>query len=209
MSDFLIHNIDEGCWMKNEWPVDAVASGGRHYRGDTIDQNFDTYSIEYTFADGTKLLVDGRTIGGCHNDFATYVHGSKGLAVVSTAGHLPAKSRIYKGHNQDKDALTWAFPQPEANPYQLEWNHIIAAIRNDTPYNEVERGTMASVTASLGRMAAHTGQKFTLDQILNSDYEFAANVDKLTLDSDSPLMPNDLGKYPIPYPGIIKDREYA
>jgi hypothetical protein len=91
----------------------------------------------------------------------------------------------------------------------LEWNHIIAAIRNDTPYNEVERGTMASVTASLGRMAAHTGQKFTLDQILNSDYEFAANIDQLTLDSDSPLMPNDQGKYPIPYPGIIKDREYA
>jgi len=209
VSDFLIHNIDEGCWMKNEWPVDAVASGGRHYRGDTIDQNFDTYSIEYTFADGTKLLVDGRTIGGCHNDFATYVHGSKGLAVVSTAGHLPAKSRIYKGHNPDTDALTWAFPQPEANPYQLEWNHIIAAIRNDTPYNEVERGTMASVTASLGRMAAHTGQKFTLDQVLNSDYEFAENIDQLTLDSDSPLMPNDQGKYPIPYPGIIKDREYA
>ena len=209
VSDFLIHNIDEGCWMKNEWPVDAVASGGRHYRGDTIDQNFDTYSIEYTFADGTKLLVDGRTIGGCHADFATYVHGSKGLAVVSTAGHLPAKSRIYKGHNQDKDALAWAFSQPEANPYQLEWNHIIAAIRNDTPYNEVERGTMASLTASLGRMAAHTGQKFTLDQILNSDYEFAPNVDKLTLDSDPPLMPNDQGKYPIPYPGIIKDREYA
>ena len=33
-SDFLIHNIDECCWMKNAWPVKAQASGGRHYRGD-------------------------------------------------------------------------------------------------------------------------------------------------------------------------------
>ena len=32
------------------------------------------------------------------------------------------------------------------------------------------------------------------------------DVDKLTLDSDSPLMPDENGKYPIPYPGIIKDR---
>src|SRR6476659_715407 len=31
-SDFYIHNIDECCWMKNDWPVQAQASGGRHYR---------------------------------------------------------------------------------------------------------------------------------------------------------------------------------
>src|SRR5262249_33687735 len=28
-SDFLIHNIDECCWMKDAWPVEARASGGR------------------------------------------------------------------------------------------------------------------------------------------------------------------------------------
>ena len=209
VNDFLVHNIDECCWMKNDWPVEAIACGGRHYRGDMIDQNFDSYSIEYTFADGTKMYVDGRTVPGCHTEFATYAHGSKGLAVVSSAGHIPAKSRIYKGYNEDADNLVWAFPQPEKNPYQLEWNHLIAAIRSDTPYNEVERGTMASITGSLGRMAAHTGQRITMDQIMNGDHEFAPDVDKLTLDSDSPLMPNEDGTYPIPYPGIIKDREYA
>ncbi|MEZ6073753.1 MAG: gfo/Idh/MocA family oxidoreductase [Pirellulales bacterium] len=87
VSDFLIHNIDESCWMKNDWPVKAIGFGGRHYRGDNVDQNFDTYSIEYTFADGAKLFVDGRTIPGCYNDFASYAHGSKGLAVISTASH--------------------------------------------------------------------------------------------------------------------------
>jgi len=209
VSDFLIHNIDEACWMKNDWPVEAIACGGRHYRGEMIDQNFDTYSMEYTFADGAKLFVDGRTVPGCHSDFATRVHGSKGLAVVSSASHTPAKSRIYKGQKEDADKLTWAYPQPEANPYQLEWNHLIAAIRNDTSYNEVERGTMASITASLGRMAAHTGQKISMDQIMNGDHEFAPGIDKLTLESDSPLMPDENGKYPIPYPGIIKNREYA
>ena len=48
-SDFLIHNIDEACWMKNDFPVEAQASGGRHYRKDFVDQNFDSYSTEYTF----------------------------------------------------------------------------------------------------------------------------------------------------------------
>lgn len=51
-SDYNIHQIDECCWMKDAWPVKAHATGGRHYRGNSVDQNFDNYSVEYTFADG-------------------------------------------------------------------------------------------------------------------------------------------------------------
>lgn len=209
VSDFLIHNIDEACWMKDDWPVDAIASGGRHYRGNNVDQNFDHYSIEYTFADGAKLYVDGRTMPGCKTEFATYAHGSKGMAVVSTASHTPAKSRIYRGHLQDNAQLQWAFPQPEPNPYQLEWNNLVSAIRQDLPFNEVERGAMASIVTSMGRMAAHTGQQITLDQMMNHPHEFAPDVDQLTIDSPSPLQANEDGKYPLPMPGILKDREYA
>src|SRR5579871_2288544 len=57
-SDFYIHIIDHLCWMKNAWPVKAQALGGRHYRqapdGTTyVDQNLDTYGVEYTFPDGS------------------------------------------------------------------------------------------------------------------------------------------------------------
>ncbi|MFP6604128.1 MAG: Gfo/Idh/MocA family oxidoreductase [Pirellulaceae bacterium] len=208
VSDFLIHNIDESCWMKNDWPVQAKASGGRHYRGDHVDQNFDSYSIEYTFGDGTKLLVTGRTIPGCHQEFASYAHGTKGSAVISSRAHTPAKPRIYSGHNFSKQDLTWAFPGPEPNPYQVEWNDLIAAIRNDEAYNEVERGTKASLVTSMGRMAAHTGQLITYDEMLNHEHEFAPNLDKLTLAAAAPLPSGDSGKYPIPLPGINANREY-
>ena len=208
VSDFLIHNIDESCWMKDDWPVKAIACGGRHYRGDAVDQNFDSYSIEYTFSDGAKLFVDGRTVPGCFNEFASYAHGSKGLAVISTASHSPAKSRIYTGHNEDSSKLQWAYPQPERNPYQLEWDNLIAAIREDRSYNEVERGAMASVVTSMGRMAAHTGQEITLDQMMNCEHEFAPGIDKLTMGGPSPLPANESGKYPIPLPGLVKDTEY-
>jgi hypothetical protein len=61
----------------------------------------------------------------------------------------------------------------------------------------------------MGRMAAHTGQVITYDQMLNCPHEFAPNVDKLTLDGPAPLVADKDGKYPIPRPGIIKDREYG
>ncbi|MBW3600731.1 MAG: Gfo/Idh/MocA family oxidoreductase [Planctomycetes bacterium] len=208
VSDFLIHNIDESCWMKDAWPVQAKACGGRHYRGDNVDQNFDVYSIEYTFEDGTKLFVDGRTQPGCHNEFASYAHGTKGSAVISTASHTPARCRIYKDHKMTKDELAWQFPPPEPNPYQLEWDHLIAAIREDKPYNEVERGVKASLVTSMGRMAAHTGQIITYDDMLNCEHEFAPGIDKLTMDSPAPLLADNNGRYPVPLPGLTVSEEY-
>jgi predicted dehydrogenase len=209
VSDFLIHNIDECCWTKNDWPVQAKASGGRHYRGEMVDQNFDTYEIEYTFADGSKLYVNGREYNGAHKEFASYAHGTKGSAVISTSGHTPAKCRLYKGQMIDHaDSLTWAFPQPEQNPYQLEWDHLLKAIREDTPYNEVERGVRASLVTSMGRMAAHTGQVITYEQMLEVDHEFAPGVEKLTFDSPAPLQADENGYYPVPAPGLVKNREY-
>ncbi len=209
-SDFNIHNIDECCWMKDAWPVQASGTGARTYRGDAIDQNFDTYSVEYTFGDGTKMLLEGRNMDGCHQEFASYAHGSKGSAVISTASHTPARCKIFpnqKISRRDRDA-TWAYPQPEPNPYQLEWDHLIAAIREDRPYNEVERGVMASAVTSMGRMAAHTGQVVTLDDLMDCPHEFAPGVAELTFESSAPLMVDSTGHYPWPEPGIKIDREF-
>jgi len=36
----------------------------------------------------------------------------------------------------------------------------------------------------------------------------APGLDKLTMDSPAPLRANSEGKYPVPEPGIVKDREY-
>lgn len=217
VSDFLVHHVDEACWLKGEWPVRCMGNGGRHYRGNDVDQNFDTYACEYTFADGTKYDMFGRNVAGCHNEFAVYAHGSKGSAVMSNQSHHPAYSRIYKHHNIDRnyrnkrDDVAWRYPMDprEPNPYELEWEHLIEAIRRDQPYNEVDRGVMASAATSLGRMAAHTGQELEMDDFMNSDHEFSPNTKNITSpDSDTPLKADDKGAYAIPEPGVKKTREY-
>ena len=214
-SDFYIHIVDHQCWMKNAWPVKAQALGGRHYRqspeGITyVDQNFDTYSVEYTYADGAKFILDGRCIMGCQDIYSSYAHGSKGMAIVSKSGDCGMPSSIHEGQNPTRSNLVWESKvrPDERSPYQNEWNDLVDAIRNDKPYNETERGVKASLVTSLGRMAAHTGQEITYDEILNSDHEMAPGLDKLTMDSPAPLKADADGRYPVPQPGIIKNREY-
>jgi hypothetical protein len=60
----------------------------------------------------------------------------------------------------------------------------------------------------MGRMAAHTGQVVTFEQMLNCKHEFAPEVDKLTMESPAPLRLGTDGKYPVPQPGIKTKQEF-
>jgi len=214
-SDFYIHIIDHLGWMKNAWPVKAQALGGRHYRqspeGITyVDQNFDTYAVEYTYADGTKFNLDGRCINGCENIYSSYLHGSKGVAIASKSGDCGQPYSIHKGLDPTRSNMVWQsrVPRDQRDPYQNEWNDLVDAVRDDKPYNEARRGAEASLVTSMGRMAAHTGVEITYDGILNCDHEMAPGLDRMTVNSAAPLTADAKGRYPVPQPGIVTKREY-
>jgi predicted dehydrogenase len=213
-NDFYIHIIDHLGWMKNQWPVKAQALGGRHYRvspeGVTyVDQNFDTYSVEYTYSDGTKFFFDGRTIAGCEQIYTSTLHGTKGTGIASKHGDCGQPSSLYKGEMTVANMIWESKVSPgEEDPYLNEWNDLIDAIRDDKPYNEVKRGVEASIVSNMGRMAAHTGKEITFDQMLNCEHEMALGVDKFTNDSSAPLIADASGRYPVPQPGIVTAREY-
>ncbi len=208
-NDFYVHQIDEVCWMKNAWPIKAQALGGRHFRGDNVDQNFDNYSVEYTFEDGSKFFFDGRTMIGTRNDMSSIVHGTKGSGIVSTSGHFPGNCRTFKTQNQDKESTVWRAKQPEANPYTMEWKDLLEAVTNDEPYNEVPRAIQACLVANMGRMAAHTGQEITFDDIQSCPHVMSPGVAEFTTGSPAPVLAGPDGKYPVPTPGVTVDREYG
>ena len=176
--------------MKDAWPVEAKASGGRHYRGDNVDQNFDTYSVEYTFADGTQAVPrrpqHGRLPAGVRQLRPRHARARRSSPPPATR---PARCRIYKGQNiRRRTDLTWAFGPNEPNPYQLEWDHLIDAIRRTSlQRSRARRGGQPG--HGDGPHGRHTGQVITCDEMLNCEHEFAPDVDKLTLDSAAPLLP--------------------
>ncbi|MGE5297151.1 MAG: Gfo/Idh/MocA family protein [Solirubrobacterales bacterium] len=200
--DWHCHNIDTACWAKGAWPVSAQGMGGRCF--ESAGSQFDHYTVEYTFADGTKLFAFSRHMNGCWETYSDYVHGSKGSAVLMATLGEP-KPKIYKGHSMTPENLVWEFGQNDPNPYVVEWQLLLDAIRSDKPHNEARRAGEAEVVALMGRMATHTGQYITWDQAMNSQFQFVADIDHMTFDTPAPIHAGPDGLYTPPQPGITKE----
>jgi predicted dehydrogenase len=200
--DWHCHNVDVACWLKGAWPVSAQGMGGRCYK--EAGNLFDHYTIEYTFADGTKLFAFSRHMKGCWETYSDYAHGSKGSAVIMSRLGSP-KPRIYKSHNMVPQELSWEYGQPDCNPYHEEWQVLLDAIRQGKPHNEARRAGEANVAALMGRMAAHTGQYVTWDQALESNFQFVEDIDNMTFDTAAPIHEVPDGIYPAPQPGLSKE----
>ena len=85
---------------------------------------------------------------------------------------------------------------------------LLAGLDGIVRKKDAGREVMASLTTSMGRMAAHTGRLITMEEMLEHDHEFAPDLAKLDYDAPAPLQKLPNGKYPIPMPGITKKREY-
>jgi predicted dehydrogenase len=203
-SDYYVHHVDEASWMKDAWPISAQATGGRHFQGKLNDQNFDSYAVEWEFADGAKFFYSGRAMKGCRAQFSLHGQGSKGAFTISAKGHTPARCAIYRGQRRTDDALVWSASQPEPNPYRREWEHFLEAIVSGLPYNESVRAAEASLVTAMGRFAAHTGRPVTYQEMLDCPDDLTAGVAALTDASAAPLPADADGRYPVPMPGKFR-----
>jgi predicted dehydrogenase len=204
MVDNLIHQIDECCWIKDSWPVSCHGMGARTPLLRDCGQNIDTYSMEYTFADGTKAFCGFRRQDQTRGDFATYVHGTKCAAQFSGQTHA-ATVHLFKDQRIDRNNRAWTPTADRYSPWQYEWNEFIKSIRQDRPHNECERAVYSDLTSLMGRAACHTGQEVTWDQMMNSRFQFCDYLDKLTEESPVPVRPDENGQFPVPMPGKWKE----
>jgi myo-inositol 2-dehydrogenase/D-chiro-inositol 1-dehydrogenase len=184
-----IHNLDVGCWVKGEYPVECNGMGGREQRMDgdaSKSQIFDHTFCEYTFADGTKMFSQGRHLRGGWNYVGEGVHGSKGTADPS--GWI-------------KGATDWTFTGQSRNGHQQEQHDLIEALMRGEIYNEGEYGAKSTFTAILGREACYSGKVIKWDELLAKGKELAPGIDNYTLETPPPTLPDENGLYPVPVPG--------
>ena len=195
-----IHQIDELCWLKDQWPATAHGVGGRVAGSTDCSQNLDSFSAEWTFPDGTKAYDVVRYIPRCYNNFATYVHGTKCAAQFSGNVHA-GTVQIYKDQRIARDNIAWKAPKEKASPWQAEWNVLLDAIRKDKPHNEARRAALTNLADIMGRAAIHMGKVITWDQAMASEFLFCPNRESMDYNSEPPIKADANGQYPVPVPG--------
>ena len=196
-----IHQIDEICWLKDAWPVTAHGVGGRAANSEDCSQNLDSFSVEWTFADGTKAYDVVRYLPNCHNEFATYVHGTRCAAQFS--GNIHAGTvQMYNDQRCEADNIQWKVPAEPLTPWQAEWNMLIRAIRQDLPHNEARRAALTNLADIMGRAAVHSGQMVTWEEAMASNFQWFPKIEELDENGTPPIEANEAGRYPVPVPGL-------
>ncbi len=195
-----IHQIDEICWIKDAYPISAHGIGGRAANSADCSQILDSYSVEWTFADGAKAYDVVRYLPNCYNEFSTFLHGTKCAAQFSGAIHA-GTVHTYKDQRCTPDNIDWKAPKEPVTPWQAEWDELLLSIRKDRPHNEAKRAALSNLADIMGRAAVHSGKIITWDEAMNSNFQFCNYVDTMTEDSPPPVLPDAEGRYPTPVPG--------
>ncbi|MDR3094828.1 MAG: Gfo/Idh/MocA family oxidoreductase [Bacteroidales bacterium] len=182
-----VHNLDVFTWFSNGLkPVSAVGFGSRQRRV-TGDQ-YDNFSIDYTYENGIHVHSMCRQINGCKDNVSEQIHGTKGIWYNS------GEIKDLKGNTIWKyDGEKAKTENQQHDPYTLEHVNLVNLIRDKQPFSQGEETAISTLVAVMGRQSAYTGQEVTWDEVWGSDQD-------LMLENLS-LKDVDLSKFPIPVPG--------
>jgi predicted dehydrogenase len=187
-----IHNLDVINWLMNGYPVSAQGQGGRLVRnGADHGEIFDHHFVEFTYANGSKLLSQCRHIPNCWSAVSEHAHGSKGTADISGA-------KIYDA----KGDRIWHYGPGGGGGHQQEHHDLMADLRAGKRPNEAEYGAMSTMTSIFGRMATYAGTMLSWDEAINSDIDLSPAA--YSFNAPPPVVPNDHGRYAVAVPGLTK-----
>jgi len=185
-----IHNLDVANWAKGAYPVSAQGQGGRQVRtGIDHGEIYDHHMVEFTYADGSKLLSQCRHQPGTWSQVNEFAHGTSGTCNIG-GGRMETADGKWRYEGENPDA------------YQVEHDVLFRAIREGHEHNEGENGAKSTLTSILGRMATYSGKTVKWEDALNS--ALALEPDSYAWDANPPTLPDAEGRYPIPMPGQTK-----
>jgi myo-inositol 2-dehydrogenase / D-chiro-inositol 1-dehydrogenase len=156
-----VHSIDFMQWaMGDQLPVSAMGTGGRQVRVEPeFGDIYDHFAITYEYANGAKGFHFSRQQPNCENSYKAEIYGSDGIAIASVSRN----QHVIRSRNN------WEYDGEENNMYQTQHDELFAAIRRGVPINDGESMTNSTLVAIMGRMAAYTGRRISIEQALNSE----------------------------------------
>jgi predicted dehydrogenase len=185
-----VHSLDKAVWvMHDQVPTRAWGIGGRQVRTDPkFGDIFDHHAVVYEYPNGVNVYSYCRQTANCYTDVSDIFVGTKGRANI-------LQNKI-EGENP------WHYSGPKPSMYDVEHQHLFAAIRSGKTINNGVYLARSTMLAILGRMVNYTGQALTWEQAINSQQKLAPAT--YSFDATPPILPDKDGRYPVAVPGETK-----
>ena len=163
-------------------------------------QAWDSFFVEYTYADGSRSYSQCRHIRNVWNHNDDYVHGTAGSGTSAVSG---PRSVLLGRDGQE----IWRHTSEQNFPKGMyEWEHDchVDAIRKDEPMNDGYHSAMSSMMAVLGREAAYSGKMIQWDELVEKGRSYFPNGEITSFDQPAPVQPDANGFYEssVPVPGV-------
>jgi myo-inositol 2-dehydrogenase / D-chiro-inositol 1-dehydrogenase len=168
-----VHNLDVMSWFTGTHPVKAVGMGSRLRR--VTGNQYDNFSIDYTFGNGMHFHSMCRQINGTTPNVSERIQGTKGSTNCQSTIIDLAGTEVWKyKYPLDKDGKQTN--RISVDPYVQEHIDLVTAIRNGQVINEAENTAISTMTAIMGRISAYTGKETTYEEMMNSDLKLGPKV---------------------------------
>ena len=159
-----VHNIDVANWLLGGPPKLAVGFGGRARR--LTGNQFDFFSVDFTYGDRVHIHSMSRQIDGCWSR-----EGEHFVAENGYTGSGRIRGRDYKRIKfSTKDVFG------HDNPYVQEHVALVQSILEppaDGPLNEAQEVAESTLTGIMGRIAAYTGDAVRWSDVAKPDGRYA------------------------------------
>ncbi len=179
-----VHNLDFCNWIMQGHPVRAYGMGGRQYHVDRGGNIYDHFTVEFEYANGTRLTSMCRQIQGTDTKIGEEIVGTKGRGtIVSRKTQITGENaRVFKEYPNQHES------------HRQEHIDFVAALRRGELPNDTRFLCESTLTAIMGRESTYTGKNVTWDEILNSKLQ---------------LTPKNIAAWdgeirPVPRPGMVR-----
>jgi len=172
-----VHNLDTMHQFMGGPPESAYGFGARHRRV-TGDQ-FDFFSVDFTFPGNIHVQSMCRQISGCSNKVSDLLQGTKGQAIVKQGYKINDLSGNTTWKAEGRAGLGHAYVEEHAV--------LVKSIRSGQKpaVNDCRNIAEASLMGVMGRVSAYTGKRLSWKDITTMDmrlgpkeYSFSAEAPK-------------------------------
>ncbi len=161
-----VHNLDVMHWFTAQHPVKAVGMGSRLRR--VTGNQYDNFSVDFTFESGIHFHSMCRQINGCVNNVSERIQGTKGSTNCQNTIVDLAGNEVWKyNYPLDKDGKPTK--SVSVDPYVQEHIDLVTSIRKGQVFNELENTAISTMVAIMGRISAYTGKETSWEEMMNSD----------------------------------------